>query len=117
MQQGAIERLRKLVERTPQARFGMRKKNRERLRKITENKLLELLRLPVKLVRGALQRIKDGLPLRRTDVVDAEVGIAIALLLHYALRGTNLVSTRVGKHLVISPVMGNMGNSLIHPKR
>ena len=106
---GALHRFKRLVSKAARpardaarAASGMTVTNRMRLQEIGPRQMDALFRAPAVLVGTAIHKIYKGIA-TTSDLVNAEVGAAIAILLHAALRGTNLVSIRFGRHLVFPP--------------
>ena len=87
-------------------------KNLQRLRSLVLRKRHELMRLPAKLLNSAIKAIKEG---RRTPrlLVDAQVAVAIAMLLSIPIREKNLAGIRVGEHLTIPAHRGTAGRLTI----
>jgi integrase len=77
---------------------GMTQKNRKRLQQIGPAQLRALFQAPALLIGTAIQRIHRGIA-TTSDLVDAQVGAAIAILLHAAIRAANLASIKLGGQL------------------
>ena len=87
-------------------------KNVERLRQLVLVKQLELLRLPGVLIENTLKKISQG-RCRGEHLVDAQVGVAVALLLSIPVRESNLAAMRLGVHLFLPASKGGEARLLI----
>ena len=83
-------------------------KNLRRLRALVIEKRHELMRLPAKLLNGAVKDIKAGGSKPRL-LVDAQVAVAVALLPDIPIREKNLAAIRLKEHLTISARRGTTG--------
>ncbi len=83
-------------------------KNLKRLRSLVLQKRHELMRLPAKLLNGAVKAVKEG---RKTPrlLVDAQVAVAVAILPTIPIREKNLAAIRLGEHLTIPERRGTTG--------
>lgn len=79
-------------------RFGMTEKNRSKLKSLTRRQYELLFRLPSSLLSKAIANIKNGKG-TVSDLVNAQIAVAIAILLHAPIRGTNLASIKLGHEL------------------
>ena len=86
----------------PPGEKGMTRKNRDRLLALSRSDIESIYRLPATLLGRVFTKVQAGLPLTRPEVVDAEVGLAVAILLNIPLRGENLVTLAVGEQLHLS---------------
>ena len=86
----------------------MTMKNLRRLRTLVIEKRQELMRLPAKLLNRAVRDIKAGGRKPRL-LVDAQVAVAVALLLDIPIREKNLAAIRLDEHLVIPARRGTTG--------
>jgi hypothetical protein len=83
----------------------MTKKNLARLRQFGAEQLRALFQLPAMLLRKVQAKIEAGTA-TPSDMVDAQVACAIAILLHVPLRGQNMVTIEVGVQLVLPTIDG-----------
>jgi hypothetical protein len=81
----------------------MTAKNLERLRQIGPNQVRALYQLPAILLERAAIRIRNGSATLK-DMIDAQVAVAVAILLHVPLRAANTVSIEIGKQLILPPL-------------
>lgn len=95
-----IKKLVKERKRVPKPKLEMTAKNMERLQKLVREKREELFRLPALLLSGAVKQVQNG-AFRPKHIVDAEVAVAIAILLHDPRRIGNLCKIHIGPHLKI----------------
>ena len=84
---------------------GMTDKNRERLQRIGANELKALFRAPSMLLNSALDRIREDRA-GVSDLIDAQIGVGIAILLHAPLRGDNLASLELHKQITMPNLPG-----------
>ena len=96
----AHRRMRNLVDQTDAPPSGLSEKNEKRLDQIGTRELKALYTMPAELVDGAARRAREG-TLRRRDLVDAQVGVAVAILLEAPLRIKNLTMMLLGVHLIL----------------
>ena len=87
-------------------------KNLRRLQSLVLTKRHELLRLPALLLSPAIKAIQAGLRTPRL-LVDAQVAVAIAILLSIPIREKNLAAIRLDKHLRLSGQRGTAAHLLI----
>ncbi len=95
-------------------RSGMTAKNARRLRQIGPDQVKALFQAPATLVQTTVERI-HGNQATTSDLVDAQVGIAIAILLHAPVRAANLASIRVGQHLTLCEGDDGLGHLKFEP--
>jgi integrase len=81
---------------------GLTKKNMARLMALGGADIESLYQLPAMLLTRVLAKVSAGLPLKRSEVVDAEIAVAVAILLNIPLRGENLVALALGKQLYLA---------------
>ena len=102
------ERLESLVKQSPKQKLGMTKKNRDRLKQIGVEQMDVIFDLPRKFIEDAQRKIADG-TFKLKDYLRAQIGVAIGLLLEAPVRGANLVSIEIGKHLSLEVSRGAAG--------
>lgn len=85
---------------------GMTPKNRARLQQIGPKQMTALLKLPATLIGPVLVRVRAGTA-GVSDLVDAQVGAAVAILLHAPIRSQNTVSIKIGTHLTFPSSRGS----------
>lgn len=104
----AQQRTRNLVNQTKAPELAMTQKNRDLLRRLTPEDVAELHMLPNKLLDGVWQRVlqrkasrpREEVTLSPRDIVDAQVAVAVAILLYAPVRIGNLVAIRIATHFL-----------------
>ena len=81
---------------------GMTAKNRKRLEALGPKQMTALFRLPATLISPVLARVRAGRA-KPADLVDAQVAVAIAILLHAPLRSRNTIAIELDRHLRFPP--------------
>ena len=100
--------LEELVDLSPRPRGAMAPKNLRVLRQIGEEQLHSLFVMPATLINPVLARLDAGERVSKRELIDTQVGVAIALLLHDPLRISNLRSMLLGEHLLLPGFTGGV---------
>ncbi|SDB74877.1 site-specific integrase [Belnapia rosea] len=105
---GAHQRLYRLLQQTVRPPTELSEKNRKRLRAIGPRELRAMFDLPERLIAEACKRA-DEERLRLQDCIDAQIGVALAILLHQPPRIGSLAVARLGENIILPTQEGEAG--------
>ncbi|WP_176953035.1 site-specific integrase [Belnapia rosea] len=101
----AMLALRNIIGEAGPEQFGMTEKNLEKIKSLTPKQFQLLFQLPATLLSNSIINIRKNRG-KVSDLVNAQSAVAIAILLHAPLRGTNLRAIRLGIELNIPSLPG-----------